>query len=88
MATKSCDGNCLGCTFQQQAYCSAQRTYALLKNQEALFSHIGNLETAVAALQSAFEQFGGGDKIINPFEDARIEEAQYGGGAENRPLEL
>ena len=93
--TKSCDGNCLGCSFQQQTYCSAQRTYALLKNEEALFSHIAGLEEAVTELRKAFDRFnGGGAPIINPFDEASAsgekageeeEKAQDGGGAENRP---
>ena len=88
MEGRKCDGNCLGCSFQQQTYCSAQRTYALLKNQEAMFSHIGNLEEALAAMKTAFERFGGEGKIINPFEkvespkEAKEDEAQNGGGAE------
>lgn len=84
MAANVCDGNCLGCSFQQQTYCAAQRTYALLKNEEALFSHISNLEEAVAALGTAFKRFGGDDQIINPFEETN---AQKGDGAENRPPE-
>lgn len=85
MAGKTCDGNCLGCSFQQQTYCSAQRTYQLMKNEEALFSHLTTMEEAIAALRDAFSKFSGG-QLINPF--GKIEEkAQDGGGAENRSPE-
>lgn len=85
--TKTCDGNCLTCSFQQQTYCGAQRTYALLKNQEAMFSRLANLEEALAAMKGAFERFDNGVQIINPFEGKQMDKAQNGGGAENRPPE-
>ena len=89
MASKACDGNCLTCSFGQQVYCAAQRSYALMKNEEAMFSHIEHLEEAIGALKTAFERFGG-ESIINPFEGEdkeQIEIAQDGGGAENRSPE-
>lgn len=85
MASKTCDGNCLSCSFQQQTYCAAQRTYALLKNQETMFSRIDNLEEAIRAMEKAFNRFDTGATIINPFDNT--DKAQNGGGAENRPLE-
>ena len=82
--TQTCTGDCLKCSFQQQTYCAAQRTYQQMKNEEVLFSHIANIEEAIAALQMAFNKFGDG-QLINPF---KIEDkAQDGGGADNRSPE-
>lgn len=94
MANKTCDGNCLGCSFQQQTYCSAQRTYQMMKNEEVLFSRLSVMEEALEALEKAFSKFGEGS-VFNPLvveEPKAVEqtaeaedEAQNGGGAENRP---
>lgn len=66
---KQCTGDCLKCSFQQQVYCTSQRTYALLKNQEAIVEMLGKVLSAVSA-----------DTLINPF---GVEEAQEGRGADN-----
>ena len=87
--TQTCTGDCLKCSFQQQTYCSAQRTYQLMKNEEALFSHLTVIEGTLASLDAALSKFNGGG-IINPFAapEKEIEEkAQDGGGADNRPPE-
>lgn len=84
MANKTCDGNCLGCSFQQQMYCAAQRSYAISKNQETMFSHLANIEEAISALEIALERFNGDEQIINPF-DRSLEATQNDGGVENRP---
>jgi len=68
---KSCTGDCLKCSFQQQTYCAAQRTYAILNNQEAIVNRLDRLE----ALLSRFDT-----KDIIPLED----NAQEGSGAKNR----
>ena len=74
MADKACTGDCLKCSFQQQTYCSAQRTYAILKNQEAIVNRLDILEDIVS---------GFAEKEIIPLED----NAQHGSGAENREPE-
>ena len=71
MADFKCTGECLKCSFQQQAYCSAQRTYAIMLNQGAIIARLDRLEEML----SRFDQ-----KDIIPLED----DAQNGSGAENR----
>lgn len=71
MPEKKCTGDCLKCSFQQQVYCAAQRTYAIMKNQEAIVERIDALEARLFA----------NSEIINPLKD----NAQSEGGAENRP---
>lgn len=68
MAEKTCTGECLKCSFQQQVYCSAQRTYAIMENQEAI----------VERLDRILARFDTSNLI--PLEDS----AQDGSGAENR----
>ena len=69
MAENKCTGECLKCSFQQQVYCSAQRTYAMMLNQEAIVNRLD-------AMLARFEP----NEIINPLED----NAQKGSGADNR----
>lgn len=68
----TCTGDCLKCSFQQQTYCSAQRTYGLMKNQEVIVSRL-------EAIEAKLSEFTSGN-IINLLED----NAQKGSGAENR----
>jgi hypothetical protein len=74
MPEKKCTGECLKCSFQQQTYCSAQRTYAMMLNQEAIVARLDRLE----AMLSGFST-----KEIIPLED----KAQNGAGADNREPE-
>lgn len=69
----TCSGDCLKCSFQQQTYCSAQRSYALLENQRAIVERLDRIEKAMGALTA---------HDIIPLEDNK---AQNPGGAENRP---
>ena len=69
MAQNNCSGDCLKCSFQQQTYCSAQRTYAIMLNQEAIVARLDRLD----AMLSRFDA-----KDIIPLED----HAQNGSGAE------
>lgn len=71
----NCTGDCLKCSFQQQVYCSAQRTYAMMENQKAIVERLDNLEASMSLLTAK-------NDIINPLEDYK---AQNPGGAENRP---
>lgn len=64
---KQCTGDCIGCSMQQQIYCSSQRAYHLVKNQEEVMRRIDALEKRLS-----------GGSLINPFQ-----EAQEGRGAEN-----
>ena len=70
MADK-CTGECLKCPFQQQVYCSAQRTYAIMNNQEAIVNRLDLIEDML----SRFDP-----KDIIPL----VDNAQKGSGAENR----
>ena len=70
MAESKCTGDCLKCSFQQQTYCAAQRTYALMTYIPAMLEKLERLD----------EKFGGA--LFNPME----EKAQKSSGAENREL--
>ena len=72
---QTCTGDCLKCSLQQQVYCSSQRTYGIMKNQEAIVARLD----AIASALSAFTP----GQIFNPLED----DAQKGSGAENREPE-
>lgn len=71
MAENKCTGDCLKCSFQQQVYCAAQRTYAIMNNQEAIVNRLDILEDMLSRFDT---------KEIIPLEDS----AQKGSGAENR----
>ena len=72
MAENKCTGECLKCSFQQQVYCSAQRTYAIMLNQEAIVARLDRLD----AMLSLFDS-----KDLIPLSE---DNAQDGSGAENR----
>lgn len=72
---QTCTGDCLKCSFQQQTYCAAQRTFGIMKNQEAIVARLD----AIAASLNAF----GPSQMINLLE----ENAQKDSGAENREPE-
>ena len=75
MAAQTCTGDCLKCSFQQQTYCSAQRTYGLMKNQEAIVAILEALEARLI-------------NFISPSNITPLEEhAQSDPGAENRGSE-
>lgn len=77
MEGKTCTGDCLKCGMQQQMYCAAQRTYAIMRNQEAIVERLDRLDQALSLLAPP----SGG--MINPLDDG----AQKGAGAENRAPE-
>ena len=52
MAENTCTGDCLKCNMQQQTYCSAQRSYAILRNQEAI---VARLDRVLARLEGPVE---------------------------------
>ena len=70
---QTCTGDCMKCSFQQQIYCAAQRTYGIMKNQEAIVARLDSLDVMLSS-------FIDPSQIINPLED----HAQKGSGAENR----
>lgn len=72
MAENKCTGECLRCGFQQQVYCAAQRTYAMMNNQEAIVARLDRLDALLARFDTK--------DIIPLLED----DAQDGSGAENR----
>jgi len=77
MAENKCTGDCLKCSLQQQMYCSAQRTYAIMKNQEAIVARLDALDARLSKFDNS--------EIINPFAK---DIAQNGAGAENRASEI
>ena len=68
----TCTGDCLKCSFQQQTYCAAQRTYGLMRNQEAIVARLDAIDVKLSAF--------GPQQMINLLED----NAQKDSGAENR----
>lgn len=48
MTEKQCTGDCLKCSFQQQIYCSSQRTFQMMKNQEAIYNKLEALEKVLS----------------------------------------
>ena len=69
-AEKTCTGDCLRCTMQQQVYCAAQRSYAMMENQRAFAARLEAIERALDRLATP-------DNLI-PLKD----EAQSSGGAD------
>jgi len=76
MAENKCTGDCTKCPFPQQVYCAAQRTYAILNNQESIVARLD----ALSARLSMFDSM----ESINPI---MKDTAQEGAGAENRAPE-
>ena len=70
----NCTGDCLKCSFQQQVYCSAQRSHAMMENQRAIVERLDRMESAILSLTTK-------NDIINPLEDNK---AHNPAGAENR----
>ena len=75
MAENKCTGDCIKCSLQQQVYCAAQRTFGIMKNQEAIVSRLDIIEAALSAFGS------------QPIISLNQEEAQKDPGAENRGSE-
>ena len=75
MAENKCTGDCLKCSFQQQVYCAAQRTYGLMENQRNIVERLEHIEAAIRSLTD--------NNLIPLKEDI----AQISGGADNRPEE-
>lgn len=69
---QTCTGDCLKCSFQQQTYCAAQRSYGIMKNQEAIVARLEALDAKLSAFAPG--------QMISLLED----NAQKGSGAENR----
>ena len=76
MAERTCTGDCLKCSFQQQTYCSAQRSYGIMKNQEAIVAKLD-------AILSSLPKFASSEIISLLDKD----NAQKDAGAENRASE-
>lgn len=72
---KTCTGECLRCSFQQQTYCAAQRTYAIMENQRVIVERLDRMAAAIREITTD-------NGIINPLKE---DIAQIPGGAENRP---
>lgn len=69
---QTCTGDCLKCSFQQQTYCAAQRSYGIMKNQESIVARLDAITQKLNALDSG--------QIINLLED----NTQIDSGVENR----
>jgi len=52
---QTCTGDCLKCSFQQQTYCSAQRTYGIMENQKAIVAILERLEARLVAFSAPAE---------------------------------
>lgn len=76
MAEGTCTGDCLKCNMQQQMYCAAQRSYAIMRNQEAIVARLDALDARLAAFAPQQPMI----RLIG-------NEAQNGSGAENREPE-
>ena len=76
MADNKCTGECIKCSFQQQVYCSSQRSYAIMENQRVIVERLDRIDAALDALTAK-------EDIINPIE----KKAQKAAGAENRAEE-
>ena len=76
MAERTCTGDCLKCSFQQQTYCAAQRSYGIMKNQEAIVAKLD-------AIISSLPKFTSNEIISLLNKDSAQKEA----GAENRASE-
>ena len=68
-----CTGDCLKCNMQQQIYCAAQRSYAIMRNQEAIVERINAMDSKLAAFAPQ-----------QPMIRLTQNNAQNGPGAENR----
>lgn len=51
-AEKSCTGDCLRCSMQQQVYCAAQRSYAMMENQRAFAARLDAIERTLERIAS------------------------------------
>ena len=71
MAENKCTGECIKCSFQQQTYCAAQKSYAIMTYMPAIIERLDDLE----------RNFGGA--VFNPMDT----DAQKPSGAENREEE-
>ena len=71
----TCTGDCLKCSFQQQTYCAAQRSYGIMKNQEVIIARLEAIEGKLATTENPVP-------MINLLEEPK--EAQNGSGADNR----
>ena len=77
MADKLCTGDCLKCSFQQQVYCAAQRSYALMALMPNIVERLDRIE----------HMFPSGDDVFNPLLKDEPKEAHDDAGAENRASE-
>ena len=73
MAEKQCTGDCLKCSFQQQVYCAAQRSYALMTYIPGIIERLDRIENSLPSM----------GEVFNPLK----EEAHEDAGAENRASE-
>ena len=74
---KQCTGECIKCSFQQQVYCSVQRTYTIMGALNTLATKLEAIEKSLTSIESMLSSEG----LIDPF---KIEEkAQDGRGADN-----
>ena len=76
MAEK-CSGECIKCSMQQQLYCSAYMSHAIMENQRVIVERLDLTDKAVSSLTERSD-------IINPFEEKK---AQKSAGADNRAEE-
>ena len=73
MEERTCTGDCLKCSVQQQIYCGSRHGHAIMGVLPSLFERLDRIEAALAS-------FAKNTEIINPLKD----DAQKGSGADNR----
>ena len=71
---KECSGECLGCSLQQQIFCSSSRTFAIMENQRKIVERLDSLAAIV-------------NRIAVPPEEVvpARKKTQISGGVDNRP---
>lgn len=60
-AEKTCTGDCLRCSLQQQIYCAAQRSYAMMENQRSFAARLEEISHKLDGItnQEAIIPLGG-----------------------------
>lgn len=66
MADNTCTGDCLKCNTPQQIYCASQRSYAILRNQEAIVARLDQLLARLAGPVEGIAQGGPGAENRGP----------------------
>lgn len=66
----TCKGDCISCNAAQRIYCAAQRTFAIMQNQQSILEQLAELREAISQA-----------KAVAPIDETGTEDDA---GAENR----